>query len=35
MYLHEDRELFKEVIGAASDYSGVTQETVEKDFKLI
>ncbi|NBH74225.1 nucleotidyl transferase AbiEii/AbiGii toxin family protein [Clostridiaceae bacterium] len=34
MYLHEDRELFKETIGAASDYLGVSQETVEKDYYM-
>ena len=32
MYLHEDRELFKEVIGAAGDFHGVSGETVEKDY---
>lgn len=32
MYLHKDRELFKEVIDAASDYSGVSREAVEKDY---
>lgn len=32
MYLHEDREFFKEVIGAASDYTGVSREAVEKDY---
>lgn len=32
MYLHEDREFFKEVIDAASDYLEVSKETVEKDY---
>lgn len=32
MYLHEDRELFKEVLRGASDYLGVSTETVEKDY---
>lgn len=32
MYLHEDREIFKEVIGMTSDFLGVGQETVEKDY---
>ncbi|MCI9143593.1 MAG: nucleotidyl transferase AbiEii/AbiGii toxin family protein [Lachnospiraceae bacterium] len=32
MYLHEDRELFREVIGAASDFFAVNQETIEKDY---
>lgn len=32
MYLHEDRELFIEVIEAASDYLGVSKETIEKDY---
>lgn len=32
MYLHEDREFFKEVIDAASDYTGVSREAVEKDY---
>lgn len=32
MYLHEDWELFQEVIDAASDYLGVSKETVEKDY---
>lgn len=32
MYLHEDRELFREVIDAASDHLSVSKETVEKDY---
>lgn len=32
MYLHEDRELFKEVVDAASDYLRLSRETVEKDY---
>lgn len=32
MYLHEDREIFKEVISMTSDFLGVGQETVEKDY---
>lgn len=34
MYLHEDKELFKEIIGASGDYLGVSQETVEKDYYM-
>lgn len=32
MYLHEDRELFAEVVDAASDFHGLNRETVEKDY---
>ena len=32
MYLHENRELFEELINAASDYMGVNRETIEKDY---
>lgn len=32
MYLHENRELFEELIDAASDYMGVNRETIEKDY---
>lgn len=32
MYLHEDRELFGEVVDAASDFHQVSRETVEKDY---
>lgn len=32
MYLHENRELFEELIDASSDYMGVNRETIEKDY---
>lgn len=32
MFLHEDRELFKEVIDAVSEHMAVSRETVEKDY---
>lgn len=32
MYLHENRELFDELINASSDYMGVNRETIEKDY---
>ncbi len=32
MYLHEDREIFKDVIEASSNYLGVSKETIEKDY---
>lgn len=32
MYLHEDRELFKDVVEATSELLGMTLETVEKDY---
>lgn len=35
MYLHENRELFEELIDAASDYMGVNRETIEKDYYVI
>lgn len=32
MYLHENRELFTELIGAVSDCMGLNRETIEKDY---
>ncbi len=32
MYLHRDRETFKDIIGQASDSSGRTPAVVEKDY---
>lgn len=32
MYLHEDRELFREVLDGTSNYFGVSREAVEKDY---
>lgn len=32
MYLHEDRELFKDMVGQAADNSGRTTAVVEKDY---
>ena len=34
MYLHEERETFKEMIDLASDFLGVSRETVEKDYYI-
>ena len=32
MYLHKDREIFKDMVGQASDSSGRTPAVVEKDY---
>ncbi|MFZ7120253.1 MAG: hypothetical protein ACOWWH_04815 [Eubacteriaceae bacterium] len=32
MYLHEDKDAFKEIIAATSDDTGIHEEQVEKDY---
>lgn len=34
MYLHEDKELFREVIAEVNAQTGVTQPIIEKDYYI-